>query len=145
MKSFQESTVRENITKAKFGKNKITVDFEVDRGDTKEEYGPTIHDLGHNDLHVQRKEVAKKVLHLMGCPEEWKESARIEVVTRDLEEYTMTFEISILLDWNTTRFLIKTPEINDLTFNDTEKLFRELGLFVIGEKRQQTELDLVTA
>lgn len=142
MKTIQESTVREGVTKAKFEDTKITVHWEVDRRDTREVNKPTIHDAGHNDLRVQRHEVAKKVLHLMGCPEEWKNAARVDVMWRDLNELTMKFEISVMLDWHAERFVIKTPELNDLTFNDTEKLFQELGEFVTGEKRNQLELGL---
>lgn len=137
------STVRENITKAKFDANKITVNWEIDRRDTKEQYNPTIHDCGHTDLRVERHEVAKKVLHLLGCPKEWKNEARVEVVQRDLDDMTLKFEISLLLELSTERFVIKTPALNDLTFNDTEKLFQELGEFVTGNKRNQLELELV--
>lgn len=142
MKTIQPSTVREHITKARFDTGKITVHWEIDRRDTREVNKPTIHDNGHNDLHTQRHEVAKKVLHLMGCPEEWKNTGRVDVVKRDLDEWTMEFEISVMLEWNSERFVIKTPELNDLTFNDTEKLFAELGEFVTGEKRNQLEMNL---
>lgn len=139
-RTIHESDIIDGLTKAKFKIGKISAHYQIDRRDTIERYKPTIEDPGHNDLHVQRREAAKLILHLIDAPEDWKESATVLEMKQDLKTLELTFKVEIHFPWTTKPFIINTPKLNDLTFADVEPLMREVAKFVTGEKRSQQEM-----
>jgi hypothetical protein len=144
-KTIHESNIIDGLTKAKFDNSKATVHYELDRRDTKESYKPTIHDSGHKDLWTERKKAARLVLDLLEAPDDWKQRCIVTEVRQDLKSLELEFKIGINIPWNTEPFVIGTPKLNDLTYQDIKPLMEEVAKFVTGQKRSQQELDLEAA